>query len=281
MNRGAIEKLLHQTFPRKANALCKLLKESARLKTERAPESAIRIGQSKFGGWPDVPLGFQWPRLNGRPLAFLLQLNCGDIRAAAPTLPVPEQGLISVFYDVEKQPWGFDPKDGESKQVELFGATGELTRFSASGIPDAIRIPTARIGFGAAHDLPSWEEPQLEKLGLSDEETEKLDALRGKIAGSDGGHQLFGWPWLIQGAMQEECQLASNGVYVGDSNGYQSKAAKKLLAENQEWMMWLQVDSDDSLKLMWGDVGRIYFWIRKEDLESAKFDRSWLVLQCS
>jgi uncharacterized protein YwqG len=31
---------------------------------------------------------------------------------------------------------------------------------------------------------------------------------------------------------------------------------------------------------MFGDVGKIYYWIREDDLEKHDFDRVWLVLQC-
>ena len=31
---------------------------------------------------------------------------------------------------------------------------------------------------------------------------------------------------------------------------------------------------------MFGDCGRIYFYIRREDLLARRFDRAWLVLQC-
>lgn len=32
--------------------------------------------------------------------------------------------------------------------------------------------------------------------------------------------------------------------------------------------------------MMWGDVGRLYYWIRREDLAQRRFDKVWLVLQC-
>jgi uncharacterized protein YwqG len=31
---------------------------------------------------------------------------------------------------------------------------------------------------------------------------------------------------------------------------------------------------------MWGDGGRLYFWIREQDLAVNNFDKTWLVLQC-
>jgi uncharacterized protein YwqG len=32
---------------------------------------------------------------------------------------------------------------------------------------------------------------------------------------------------------------------------------------------------------MWGDLGRLYYWIRLQDLARADFSGVWMVLQCS
>jgi uncharacterized protein YwqG len=32
--------------------------------------------------------------------------------------------------------------------------------------------------------------------------------------------------------------------------------------------------------MMWGDVGRIYFWLTDEDLRARRWEEAWLVLQC-
>ena len=32
--------------------------------------------------------------------------------------------------------------------------------------------------------------------------------------------------------------------------------------------------------MQWGDVGRIYYWIRDDALLNREFDNTWLVLQC-
>jgi len=77
-----------------------------------------------------------------------------------------------------------------------------------------------------------------------------------------------------------ECQLASSGIYVGDSKGYQSEAAQRIKTGAAEWRLLLQIDSDERSKMMWGDVGRIYYWIRNSDLREGLWDRVWLVLQC-
>ncbi len=52
----------------------------------------------------------------------------------------------------------------------------------------------------------------------------------------------------------------------------------------KDWILLLQVDTDDDSDgpgWMWGDCGRIYFWIRRQDLAARRFDRAWTVLQCT
>jgi uncharacterized protein YwqG len=31
---------------------------------------------------------------------------------------------------------------------------------------------------------------------------------------------------------------------------------------------------------MWGDCGRIYYWIKEQDLDAEAYDRIWTILQC-
>ena len=94
-------------------------------------------------------------------------------------------------------------------------------------------------------------------------------------------HHLLGYPQLVQNPMELECQLASNGVYCGNSEGYQSAQAKSLADGASDWQLLLQIDTDEEgPSWMWGDVGRIYFWIKRDDLASLRFQDVWLVFQC-
>ena len=81
--------------------------------------------------------------------------------------------------------------------------------------------------------------------------------------------------------MELECQLASNGVYCGNSEGYQSRQAKVLEQGAADWRLLLQIDTDEEGPgWMWGDVGRLYFWLTRQDLTSLRFDNVWLIFQC-
>lgn len=37
---------------------------------------------------------------------------------------------------------------------------------------------------------------------------------------------------------------------------------------------------DNDFELMFGDCGRIYYFIKKDELKKKNFDSSWLILQC-
>ena len=52
------------------------------------------------------------------------------------------------------------------------------------------------------------------------------------------------------------------------------------LAGRGDWRLLLQLDSDATANMMWGDSGRLYLWIRHEDLEVRRFDRCWVLVQC-
>ena len=80
--------------------------------------------------------------------------------------------------------------------------------------------------------------------------------------------------------MRLECQLVTNGLYCGDQTGYKDPRRIELEKTASDWQLLLQVDSDDRMKWMWGDVGRIYFWARKQDIQIGNFGDVWTVFQC-
>jgi uncharacterized protein YwqG len=73
----------------------------------------------------------------------------------------------------------------------------------------------------------------------------------------------------------------SHGLYCGDETGYTDPRVEQLAAGAAAWRLLLQVDSDEDRGMYWGDVGRIYYWIREEDLRRGAFDAAWLILQCT
>jgi uncharacterized protein YwqG len=92
--------------------------------------------------------------------------------------------------------------------------------------------------------------------------------------------KLFGFADEIQNPMEDECALVAGGVYCGDASSAQDPRTPGLKATAQEWELLLQVNTHDESSMMWGDMGAIYYWLRAQDRLAARFDRSWLILQC-
>ncbi len=238
---------------------------------EAIPLPAIVISRgtltfSRIGGLPNLPEGCDWPVDDeGKPLAFLCQIAFPELPALARELGYPETGALFFFYCQDQSVWGFDPKDFPKWRV-IYTADLPVTaapRAPSAGLAADDLFPPMPLGFSTAmtraYDLDE------------DDDSEDGDGLR---------HMMGGYPDVIQNPMEEECQLASSGVYLGDPKAYQSTEALALRQEPNDWTLLLQLDSDEEVGMMWGDAGRVYFWIRRADLAKRDFSRVWMILQC-
>ena len=117
---------------------------------------------------------------------------------------------------------------------------------------------------------------------ISDQYHGLSEAVRAVGAPNPGGpsHRIGGHSDNVQGDMQLEAQLVTNGLYCGDSRGYQDPRAKELEKTCAEWQLLLQLDSDDDIGFMWGDCGMLYYWGREASLARGDFSRTWMGLQC-
>jgi hypothetical protein len=230
-----------------------------------------------FGGKPMLPPGTPWP-VSKRvgPLAFLASIDLQSVAGVLVFDWLPQTGRLLFFYDFFAGAWGFDPRDRDCWSV-VYAEGGDAPRTPPPGkVPIRFVVPK-RIG-----SLPPYERPEVESLALTEPQREWLiDAAGIALYGDAPRHQMGGYPQPIQGdGMELECQLASNGIYVGDPSGYKDPRAPALEAGAADWRLLLQIDSDDDLGMHWGDAGTIYFWIREEDARARRFERVWMVLQC-
>lgn len=239
--------------------------------------------RSRIGGAPDLPENFQWPQWNDEPLAFLVQIDLAEIgrQSVLPDLPV--NGLLYFFYDQEQSTWGFDPADKGSWKVFHSDSAARLKRTDPpAGLLQHGRFGEKRIEFRTVTTYPGIDRISEQVLNMSDETWDEVDELQARDFAGLPRHQLGGLPNPVQNDdMERECQFASNGINVGGPEGYASPEAKALEAGAADWVLLLQLDTDDDIGMMWGDVGTLYFWIREQDLKAGEFSRCWMVLQCS
>ncbi|MDB5303723.1 MAG: hypothetical protein JWM97_1272 [Phycisphaerales bacterium] len=256
-------------------------------------DAATDANRSKLGGILTAPKSFEWPKYKGRPLDFLLQVNLSDVDRHNSTGLLPSKGLMTFFYELEEQPWGYDPKNLSffkvcyfTDGVELFDTPRPEHRLNSPSLPEK------GIDFWPAFSLPThgsraWGRlsKQIKTPG-SDFDFSAFDQLsqavfRAAAPTPEGPrHKLGGHSDNIQNDMQLEAQLVMNGLYCGDASGYRDPRRPDLERACEEWRLLLQLDSDETAKLMWGDLGMLYFWVRQSDLSRGDLSSAWMTLQC-
>ena len=270
----------------------------SRIETRFAPAGEdLPAGSSKFGGRPDVPAGFVWPvfetkTFDGeegkpRPLAFLAQFDCARLAELDPEGLLPRTGLLSFFYELGSQRWGYDPKDAGCARVFWFDGEPVAPAEFPRDLEEDFRLPELAAELSGGTDAPDFQDACLAlDYPFTANDYRFFDQARRELgyAYPDNRSQLLGWPDIIQNNMTLECELVSRGHYLwGSWESVPQEERDTLRAPSvQDWRLLFQLDTVASgdFELMFGDCGRIYFYIRKEDLLARRFDRAWLVLQC-
>lgn len=257
---------------------------AAALAPGRTAAQDIPIGSSKLGGEPDLPHDFNWPLRDGQPLSFIAQINLAEI----PEIPggkLPGEGLLSLFYD--DRVWGFDPKDKDGFRVSCFsGETSLLNRTKTPVIeikeklfglfPKTSRKPSIYQSCKLVPRIVATLPGEIDDTGLPEE---AMDDYYEMLESIDAHHRLLGYSEPIQNSMEIECELVTNGHYCGDSSGY--KKASEFEESAKKWRLLLQIDSEtEHSDMMWGDAGRLYIWIKENDLDAGNFRNCWLISQC-
>ena len=93
-------------------------------------------------------------------------------------------------------------------------------------------------------------------------------------------NKLLGHADPVQGGMELECEYVTHRINCGTPDGYRIARSQGLDKNASRWNLLLQVESNEELGMMWGDLGRLYLWITDEDLAARQFENCWLVLQC-
>jgi uncharacterized protein YwqG len=282
VKKKVVARLEEQGLSRIAARIEEKMQVSIRMMTERADNEQMDVGVSKIGGTPDLPEGVEWPSWNGKPMSFIAQVRLADAVTFDAAEALPKNGILYFFYGAEQSTWGFDPKDrGSWKVIHFDGDAVKLRRAEPpQALPEHGRFSACSVSFSNELSLPPWESLCVEKLRLSDRESDDYFDLLYGTAEDQVIHKMLGHPDPIQGDMQLECQLVFHGLYTGDASGYEDSRRAELEKGAEDWQLLLQIDSDDNAQMTWGDAGRLYFWIRKQDLQKRNFENVWMILQC-
>lgn len=215
--------------------------------------------ESKVGGLPYLPKGVPYPTAaDGRPLFLLVQINFADMPALA---PFPTSGIVQ-FYINDDEMYGMDFDDGENQ------ANFRVLYFPAplgkeQDLQTDLTLPT---DYDLLPHHPEHSYP------LVFEWAEELVPITDYQFWQHFGHDFFlqfgEREWDVQDAAGRA--IRSDGHKVG---GYAYFTQDDPRRPDDPMLLLLQLDSDEGMDLMWGDMGVGHFFIREQDLRAARFDR--------
>lgn len=206
-------------------------------------EAQMPIGVSKLGGCPDLPPDVPWPSRDARPMAFIAQVKLGDVALLDRDRALPPAGLLSFF--TLPIDWA---EGSEAGRVIYTEPQTPLTRTPLpAGLPADERFAPVRVEPERDVTGVPRESADLAPLGLSWEQTLAY-AHAARQPGRDESpmHHMLGHPQIIQNDPR-------------DSHG--------------DLCLLLQVDSDRALAMVWGDLGRLCYWLDPKSLQERRFDR--------
>lgn len=215
--------------------------------------------ESKVGGLPYLPKGVAYPTApDGRELFFLAQLNFADMPRLS---PFPEKGILQ-FYIYDDDLYGMDFDDGENPDT-----------FRILYFPDPLADETAlQTQFSRIRDYDLLPHHPEESHPLVFEAAEELapatDYRFWQTFGADFFQQFGEQEWDILNEFNRS--VHSTGHKVG---GYAYFTQDDPRRPEDPMLLLFQLDSDEGMDLMWGDMGVGHFFIRESDLNARNFGR--------
>ena len=140
--------------------------------------------------------------------------------------------------------------------------TSELERKVAPFESDESFAATS-LNFANATELPDLESDLVGDIEMSDDEIDAYWQMADDFCERRSENKILGHSDNIQGGMELECELVTNGFYCDDDEDYSEPEFEKMRQNIGEWTLLLQIGSNDENEMMWCDCGKIYLWIEK------------------
>ena len=224
------------------------------------------VGDSKFGGEPDVAKGFTWPVTDdNRPLSFVFQVNLKDVSTYDKEHILPSSGMLYFFYDIE----GLGSEELSEGHIEDW--------WQQQGNNNYFRIIYSDCTRNDLH--PFDDDNQMERIIIKNEErlifeTEKSlpdyrDVCLEKVNVEEDTYQ-----WMADMFCHGDYPKKVQDDWRGSLLGYAGFYYEPIDCSGR--LLLFQIDLRD---LYLDSDARIYCFVPSEDLKKADFSHAFFELQ--
>lgn len=257
-------------------------------------EEPAPIGETRFGGEPDLPPDVPWPLHDSEPMTFAAQIDLDSLRRFAAARELPASGLLSFFYahgDYPQMP---------SSVLHIASREGLARRATPPGgdrRPELTADP-----YGLATTMPSSDSPfyeallPIEKVALFHRSLtaagaapvlDPLPGLEQYLAQWDGydpeteEHRLLGYAQPYQHDPYLNAEVHTTRGSYDDWDGA-SPAGIATSRNSRRWRLLLQLWAHIDGELLFNqDCGALYFLIPEDALAAGDWSSVWCAMQCS
>jgi uncharacterized protein YwqG len=202
-----------------------------------------------------------YPQLDGKSAKLLAQINFSDLKQQGLSLEdFPEEGILQFFLPESDDMWGLRFK-GESNKIQvIYYKDTKETSYINEEIKNA----------SENNESMPYQEPCILNF---EEDSETLSF-------SDQYQSIKKYPFKKQLSRELSDYIYDEFNNAGSKlGGYayftqdDPRAYKNFEHVCQDWILLLQIDSEDDANIMWGDCGVANWFIEREDLKKRDFSK--------
>lgn len=252
------------------------------------PSKNVPVGKSKLGGRPDLPAGVEWPEATTAgveiALPFVAQINLAQVHHHDVEGLLPESGMLYFFYYSYNYGDYFSPVNWR-----VLYHSGTDAAYSPSSppkpIPPHLEYNPRALKFTTEVTLPRPETCFIgapgdtsAKLGLTQEEWDTYIQLLYELRANKSMHQMLGYSDDAQPYAMENGYENVRDKFFPGSSPFKSLTPDEQNEEFFQGRLLLQIDEEKSIKMRIG-YGRLYFFVREQDLKAKDFSKVWVTEQ--
>lgn len=259
-----------------------LLRPAFHLRALEAGEA--RVGY--LGGDPEMPADMPWPTWEGHgPLYFVAALDCAQVPTESLDIPLPDSGTLLFFYfdGLGESSVAYNDPDSVINGTRVLHIPAGTATVPRTRPDNAAPFPRLELGGELMATIPDNENDALiAAFGDPDDPVAYTDYPTVDPAGTgfwevltafrrdhSPHHRIGGYALPIQGQVEPEGAQVLHPV---------DEAARKEAASHL--VLLAQIDSDARTDMGWGDAGRLYWLIRRDDLAEGRFENTTFTWQC-
>lgn len=237
---------------------------------EDQPE--INLGDSKFGGKPDLPKNIEWPKSENEPMTFLAQLNLKQVSEFDIDKTLPNYGMLYFFIA--------NPSEFNLEHKVIYSAENDLSETPfPTELNEDCRFKDLKMTFETIYTFPSVETLEIETLSENDVNS-YYDIDEDFFTYEN--NQILGHTYPMQSDVKIEWACEYLGIEFTSESLITND--KKIESARNEFINLFQFSTENSIPEFSENFyicSMGYFGITKNDLEKRNFDKTILIFQNS